>query len=92
MNDDGIDAALMLDGNAVAGQLQQIFGRDVTTAVARCTHCEREAALAALAAFTQGPGVVLRCRGCSAAIARIVDTGRAIYLDARGAAFIRIAV
>jgi hypothetical protein len=42
-------------------------------------------------AFTRGPGVVLRCPRCQAAIARIVETDTAIYLDARGAAYVRMA-
>jgi hypothetical protein len=80
----------MVDGNAVAGRLQQIFGRDMTTAVARCAGCASDAEMGALIAFTRGPGVVLRCPACQTAIARIVETPAAIYLDARGAAYFRM--
>lgn len=92
MDDDVADMnmALMVDGNAVAGQLEQIFGRDMTTAVARCAGCASDAEMGALIAFTRGPGVVLRCPTCQTAIARIVETGAAIYLDARGAAYVRM--
>ncbi len=92
VDDDAVDmnTALMLDGNAVAGQLQQIYGRDMTTAVARCAGCARHSEMGALMAFTRGPGVVLRCPSCQAAIARIVQTGAAIYLDVRGAAYVRM--
>jgi Family of unknown function (DUF6510) len=92
MGDDDADMnmALMLDGNAVAGQLEQIFGRDMTTAVARCAGCGSGAEMGALIAFTRGPGVVLRCPACRAVIARIVETTTAIYLDARGAAYVRM--
>jgi Family of unknown function (DUF6510) len=86
-----MNTALMVDGNAVAGQLQQIFGRDMTMAVARCAGCANEAEMGALMAFTRGPGVVLRCPACQAAIARIVETPSATYLEARGAAFLRMA-
>jgi hypothetical protein len=86
-----MNTALMLDGNAIAGELQQIFGRDMTMAVARCAGCSRDAALGALMAFTRGPGIVLRCPTCQNAIARIVETPAAIYLEARGAAFLRMA-
>jgi hypothetical protein len=34
---------------------------------------------------------VLRCPTCRNAIARIVETPTAIYLEARGAAFLRLA-
>ncbi len=86
-----MNTALMLDGNAVAGELEQIFGRDMTMAVARCAGCARDAELGALMAFTRGPGVVLRCPACEQAIARIVATPSAVYLEARGAAFLRMA-
>jgi hypothetical protein len=90
-NDEGdMNTALMVDGNAVAGQLQQIFGRDMTMAMARCAGCGNEAEMGALMAFTHAPGVVLRCPACQAAIARIVETPSAIYLEARGAAFLRM--
>jgi hypothetical protein len=46
--------------------------------------------MGALMAFTRGPGVVLRCPSCQAAIARIVETPTAIYVEARGAAFLRL--
>jgi hypothetical protein len=91
-NDDAdMNTALMVDGNAVAGELQQIFGRDMTTTVARCAGCSRDAEMGALMAFTHAPGIVLRCPTCQNAIARIVQTPTAIYLDARGAAFLRMA-
>ena len=92
MGDDGADmnTALMLDGNAVAGRLEHIFGRDMTTAVAKCAGCGSDAEMGALMAFTHGPGVVLRCPGCRAVIARFVETTTAIYLDARGAAYVRM--
>ena len=86
-----MNTALMVDGNAIAGQLQQIFGRDMTTAMARCAACAKDAEMGALMVFTQAPGVVLRCPACQAVIARIVETPTAIYLEARGAAFLRMA-
>src|SRR5438132_14147493 len=69
MDDADMNTALMVDGNAVAGQLMDVFGRDMTIAVARCAGCTREAEMGALMAFTRGPGVVLRCPACEAAIA-----------------------
>ena len=91
MDDDAdMNMALMVDGNAVAGRLEQIFGRDMTTAVARCAGCANDAEMGALIAFTRGPGVVLRCPACRAVIARIVETTTAVYLDARGAAYVRM--
>ena len=92
MNIDNADmnTALMVDGNAVAGQLLDVFGRDMTMTVARCANCAREAEMGALMAFTHTPGVVLRCPSCQAAIARIVETPANIYIEARGATFLRL--
>jgi len=85
-----MNTALMMDGNAVAGELQQIFGRDMTMAVARCEGCAADMEIGALMAFTRGPGAVLRCRACHAAIVRIVETPEALYFDVRGALYIRL--
>jgi hypothetical protein len=87
-----MNVALMLDGNAVAGLMQQIFGRDMTMARTRCAGCASEAAMGALVAFVRGPGVVLRCPACRAMIARIVETPAAVYIDARGATYMRMEV
>jgi hypothetical protein len=87
-----LNLSLMLDGNAIGGELQEIFGHDMTMAVARCASCDRDTEMGAMMAFTQAPGVVLRCPTCQAAIARIVETPAATYLDMRGAQYLRLAV
>ena len=35
---------LMLDGNAVAGLLQEVFAADMTTAIGSCATCRRDRA------------------------------------------------
>jgi len=85
-----MNTALMLDGNAVAGQLLEIFGRDMTSAIACCANCGARGAIGSLQAFTRGPGVVLRCPTCQSVIARVVVTPSATYLEARGAAYLRL--
>src|SRR5437667_12649156 len=82
---------LMLDGNAVAGLLQEIFGVEMTASPTECANCGREGELATLLAFTQAPGIVLRCPACEAVMLRIVQTKDAIYLDARGVVYLRLA-
>lgn len=88
--DDDMNTALMVDGNAVAGELQQVFGRDVTMAVTRCCSCAVDTPLGALMAFVRGPGVVLRCPTCDTVIVRIVETPTQYYVDTRGATFMRL--
>jgi len=82
---------LMLDANAVAGVFQEIFGVEMTAAPTECAHCGNEAEIGTLLAFTQGPGIVLRCSTCEQVMLRITQTPNAIYLDARGAVYLRLA-
>ena len=81
---------LMLDANAAAGVLLEIFGVEMTASPTECAHCGSEGEVGALLAFTQGPGLVLRCPACENIVLRIVQTPAAIYLDARGAVYLRL--
>ncbi len=83
--------SLMVDGNAVAGMLQEVFSMEMTANPMQCSHCGYQGAVGTLLAFICTPGVVLRCPGCESVILRVVTTPRAIYLDARGAAYRRLA-
>ncbi len=85
-----INRELMLDANATAGLLNEIFGVDMTAEPTECAHCGNEAEIGTLLAFTHGPGVVLRCSGCEQVVLRIVRTREATYLDARGAVYLRL--
>ena len=80
---------LMLDANAVAGLLMDIFGGEMTAEPSECAHCGNQAQMGTLLAFTQGPGVVLRCAACGQVVLRIVRTPGAITLDARGAVYLK---
>ena len=83
--------ACMLDGNAVAGLLQEVFAVEMTASPTVCAHCGRRGAMGTLLAFTQAPGAVLRCPGCEQVVLRIVETPDALYVDARGALYLRLA-
>jgi hypothetical protein len=74
-----------LDGNAVAGQLGEVFALEITAATSRCAGCGATAAVAELAAYTDGPGAVLRCPGCEGVVLRLVRGPRRLWLDLRGA-------
>jgi len=82
--------ALMLDGNAAAGMLHEIFGLEMTANPTRCAHCGNVGQVGMLWAFIQAMGTVLRCPACGNVILRIVETPHAIYLDAQGAAYLRL--
>jgi hypothetical protein len=85
-----INHELMLDANATAGLLFDIFGVEMTASPTECTNCGNEGEIGTLLAFTQGPGVILRCSACGNIVLRIVQTPKAIYLDARGAVYLRL--
>jgi hypothetical protein len=55
-----------LDGNAIAGQLMDVFGREMTTAIGTCGTCGAVARVAELAVYVRAPGTVGRCRSCDA--------------------------
>lgn len=86
-----INHELMLDANATAGLLFEIFGVEMTASPTECANCGNEAEIGTLLAFTRGPGIVLRCSACENVVLRIVQTSDAIYLDARGAVYLRLA-
>ena len=87
---DDMNRAMMLDGNAVGGMLHDLFGGDMTASPTECAHCGRHGQVGQLLAFTQAPGLTLRCPGCENVMVRVVETPAATYLDARGAVYLRI--
>jgi hypothetical protein len=80
----------MLDGNAAAGILSEIFTLEMTGSWLECANCGREGEMGTLLAFMQAPGVILRCPACENIILRIVEAPEAIYLDLRGAVYVSL--
>jgi Family of unknown function (DUF6510) len=62
-----------LDGNAIAGTMFEVFGREMTTAVGTCEGCGRVGPLAEVAVYLLTPGVVARCPQCDKLLMVIVD-------------------
>jgi hypothetical protein len=81
---------LMLDGNGVAGTLKAIFGVEMTATRLICVQCGGTSMIGELQAFTQSPGVVLRCPGCEQVMLRVAQMPGATLLDARGVMYLRI--
>ncbi len=82
--------SLMLDGNALAGLLHELFDVEMTIAPVECGSCRRIGKLGSLLVFAESPGYVLRCPGCQNIIMQMTVTPDQIYLDARGAAYLCI--
>jgi hypothetical protein len=84
-----MDDPLMLDANAMAGELYELLGVEMTSFLVRCAHCGNRDAMGALRAWTHGPGVVLRCVVCSQVVMRWARTPDGARFDLRGAAFLQ---
>jgi hypothetical protein len=89
MDEERIDERT-LDANAVAGALEALFGADMTAAESKCAGCGREGEVGTLLAYTNAPGVVLRCPVCSTVMLRMVETPRGTLVEARGLAYVRM--
>jgi hypothetical protein len=80
-----------LDANAVAGMLNEVFGREMTAHASKCAHCGNEAQVGTFRVYDMyGPGVVLRCSACAEIVIRLVrrpdgsylvDTSGVVYLN-----------
>ncbi len=82
--------SLMLDGNALAGLLHELFYAEMTVAPVECATCGRHGEMGSLWAFVENPGYILRCPGCQNIIMRITVTPEQVFIDARGAAYVCI--
>jgi hypothetical protein len=82
---------LMLDGNALAGPLAEIFVGEMTMARATCAACGAVREVGSLSVFMTAPGTVARCPDCDAVLLRVVRAERRIWLELRGVASLELA-
>lgn len=75
-----------LDGNALAGQLVEIFGVEMTTAVATCAACGAAGPVAGFVVYQGVPGTVARCRSCGSILMVIATIRRVNCVDLTGLA------
>ena len=75
--------ALRLDGNAAAGLLQEVFGREVTVARGTCDGCGAVESVGAVHVY-RSAGMVLRCPHCESVLMVIVEGRARIRIDLRG--------
>jgi hypothetical protein len=80
-----------LDGNAIGGLLQDVFGSDMTTATAVCRHCGAGAIVAECEVYVGGPGAIARCRTCHGLLLVIVEIHDVRCVDMSGVARIESA-
>ena len=82
---------LVLDGNALAGTLSQVFVADGTTARLTCASCGGTGMLAT-ARLYRAAGAVLRCAGCEGILLRLVAAPGRVYLDLTGVRCLELAM
>jgi hypothetical protein len=75
-----------LDGNAIAGQLFDLFGAEMTTASGECASCGAVFQMAELVVYLPAPGTVVRCRSCESIVMVVVDKRGMACVDLRGLA------
>jgi len=75
---------MVLDGNAIGGLLQELFGTDMTDAEATCATCGAAGPVAETVVYLRGPGTVVRCRNCSGTLMVISQIRGMNCVDVRG--------
>ena len=76
----------VLDGNAIAGALADVFGVEMTDADGTCAHCGANGPVAQLTVYLRGPGTVVRCRSCQGIVMVLVEVRGATCVDLMGLA------
>ena len=87
MTENGSD--LVLDGNAAAGLLQEIFVREITTAQIQCGTCGFTAPVGSLRLYAASMGAVLSCTRCDGIVMKAVHTPHGRWLEMTGARYLR---
>jgi Family of unknown function (DUF6510) len=68
--------AMRVDGNAMAGVLGEVFVREMTAARIACGGCGKVEPVGAENAYTQAPGIVMRCCHCDGVLLVVAQAGR----------------
>jgi hypothetical protein len=83
---------LKLDGNAIAGELYELFGVEMTIATGVCAECGAVEQVARLDVYVHAPGTVVRCPHCEAVLMRIVRGRGRVWLDFSGVRSLELAL
>jgi hypothetical protein len=79
-----------LDGNAIAGLLQHVFGAEMTNAAATCATCGMTGPFAETTVYLRAPGTVARCRNCSSMLMVITSIRGMNCVDLTGLASLEV--
>ncbi len=70
-----------VDGNAIAGELFEYFGSEMTTIGGTCRTCGATALIAELTVYLRAPGAVVRCRSCGNVVIVLAVIAGALRVD-----------
>jgi hypothetical protein len=84
--DDSVIHDTAVDGNAMGGLLNEIFGAEMTTAVGVCAFCGTARQLAEAIVYFRAPGAIMRCRTCTAVLLLVTRRGEMNCVDLSGLA------
>lgn len=76
----------MLDGNAIAGELYDVFGAEMTTVTGVCASCGARHQLGEQRVYVRGPGTVVRCKSCTSIVMVLVEIRGRTCVDLRSLA------
>ena len=82
------DVATRVDGNALAGELSEVFSQEMTVARVACGGCGAVEQLGADHAYIQAPGMVLRCFHCDNVLLVMVRAGDRLRVSFAGTKWI----
>jgi Family of unknown function (DUF6510) len=75
-----------VDGNAIGGLLNDVFGTEMTTALGICGNCSATSQVAEMPVYLHGLGTVVRCRGCDSVLMVFVQVREVTCVDLEGLA------
>ncbi|WP_436527507.1 DUF6510 family protein [Actinoplanes sp. HUAS TT8] len=81
-----------IDGNALAGDLAEVFAVEMTAARFTCAGCRHADAIATLRVWTPVPGAVARCPNCGDVVLSLVRTPTRVFLTLTGTARLEMPV
>jgi hypothetical protein len=84
------DADLMVDGNALGGVLGEVFVHEMTSARVACDGCGEVEMIGGQHAYTQAPGIVVRCCHCEAVLLVITQQDGRYVLGFRNLRWLEI--
>ena len=76
----------MLDGNAIAGELYDVFGAEMTTVTGVCASCGARHQLGEQRVYVRGPGTIVRCKSCTSIVLVLVEIRGCTCVDLQGLA------